>query len=165
MTGSNRLHFVVAIAAFCTFVESPQCDGQVRIRARDKPQTVLHSLKDEPQTFEPVRWDLQNRFPNGCVVEWEADVFRHGKKASSKADCHLSIQVTRSSPRSADWRVTAEHDATSLKGGKETARVSVASSSEGNGRVEMIVRFVQDDVFQLAAGDYRTTIVGTISGL
>ncbi|MCA9086313.1 MAG: hypothetical protein KDA81_19780, partial [Planctomycetaceae bacterium] len=107
-----------------------------RVRAQDKDQLMTHDMTSTTQVFPAVRWDMQNGFfDNGCVVQWEADVFRHESGKGYVADCELYLTITRSNGR-ADWTATVKHDVSVVAKGKKSAVVTAASSRDGNGRAD-----------------------------
>lgn len=163
----NRYH-CVAMAAVALFaaLESASCSAQsVRAATRSGSQQIRHSLKNAPQSFSPVRWDVINTVhDDGCIVEWTAEPFIHLTEKSAQADCELSIRLVRGT-RFARWRVTNPSDASDVSGGKNSASVSLTARREGRAQVELLVRFLEPNSRLPVSGSYRTTVVSTISGL
>lgn len=165
-TGSRHQRIALVTTAFfalASCASAPAQDG--RIRVRDTVSGLTHTLRNEPQQFAPVQWDVQSLFSGGCLIEWQAVPFAHTGDQSFEADCELAIRLTQASPRSAGWSVTQKRDSTQLKSGRRTAAVSVTATEAGEARVEMSVQFLHSDFSRLAAGRYQTTVVGTITGL
>lgn len=162
-------HHRSAVLAAVFFVVLGRCtsiDAQVlTIRSRDSEQLVTHSLQDATQAFSSVRWDIQNAaLRDGCIVRWTAEPFVHESDSGVQADCEILLSLDRGS-RPANWRVTIPRDATNVDGGKKLATVSMLSTGRGNAQVELQVLFRHPRVSSLAAGDYQTTLTGTITGL
>ena len=162
----NR-HFRMAIVLVALFVCancSPAEAQRTRVRARGGEQSITHTLKSEPQSFAPVRWDVGSGFANGCVVEWTAAPFTHVSQSTSRADCSIAVSIAQSNRRGR-WRVVKATDRTNISSGNQPATVSIASERSGTARVQLSVQFLGTSVTNLAAGDYQTTITGTITGL
>lgn len=161
----HRCAAVALVALFsCAFAEGARAQS-ARLKARKSPSPITHNLNDEPQTFEPVRWDIRSPFPNGCLIEWEAQSFTHESEPAAKANCEMFVRLTQSAPPSARWTVANPRDSTSWESGKDTATVSVTSSGSGRAQVQLTLSFHNASVTNLAAGKYETTVVGTITGL
>lgn len=164
--GNPRCRFAVVMVALLAFqLWQAELTAQVlRVRSSDGDQTLPHALDDAPQSFTPVRWDIQNQqFRNGCVVLWTVAAFEHESEGGTTADCEISARIVRSTGR-ARWSVTTGSDATSVSTGKKSAAVSIASDARGNAEAEILIRFTTNDVSSLTAGNYTTTLTGTISG-
>ena len=163
---SKRHCYPVPTAVLFAFIISVStCEAQVlRVRPGSGTQLVTHTMQQGPQAFTAVRWDIQNAaFGNGCVVQWTADRFRLQQSTKYSADCELNLQLVRGTVNS-QWVVTASRDASSIATGKQRAVVSAASQGRGNAQADIVVRFLTPTADQLVAGDYQTTLIGTISG-
>ncbi len=155
---------IVSVALFvCAHCQTVDAQ-RTRVRNRDGAQAITHTLKTEPQSFAPVRWDIGSGFANGCVVEWTAAPFTHVSQSTSLADCSVAVSIAQSNRRG-QWRVVKASDKTNISSGTQPATVSIAAARPGTARVQLLVQFLGTNVTNLAAGDYQTTITGTITGL
>ena len=162
--GNRHCIFAVAVVLFALSTTEFASAQTGRLRSRSGARQVTHNLKAEPHAFDPVRWDIQNRFRNGCVVEWRVVPFAHESAPAAVADCDLTVRLVQFNRR-ARWRVATPNDSTSVATGKNAATVSMTAAAPGNARAELVLRFNTSNVTSLAAGDYETTVVGTITGI
>jgi hypothetical protein len=166
-TGNKRhRNMMVAVAFFAALLPDGRTDAQVlRIRSRGGSQQIVHSVKNEIQSFAPVRWDIQNQaLDDGCLVQWTAENFAHKTWPQYQADCELSLRLVQGS-RNARWNVSAAADSSNIASGKGSATVSITSRRSGTAEVELSVNFRHPHVVSLTAGSYQTLVTGTISGL
>ncbi len=165
--GNSRLRIAMAfVVLFLCALPTANVNAQVlRIRSRDSDQSIVHTLSDGPQSFAPVRWDINNAaLRDGCTVQWTAAAFNHETVKNQRADCQITLQLAKST-RESRWKVTSAADATDVATGRDTATVSLTANGRGHASVELQIRFVGSNVSELAAGRYRTTLTGTITGL
>ncbi|MFY9254459.1 MAG: hypothetical protein WAO83_13485 [Fuerstiella sp.] len=122
------------------------------------------TLTNVAQEFPAARWSVENPgYQRGCVVTWSLDAFALDSAPNLLADADVSVTLIKSG-NSSRWTTTTPYASTKISNGKRTAVVSVASSRRGDAVAELRGRFLQPQISTLAAGQYRTTLTGTITG-
>lgn len=152
---------VLAAVLFVLLTSLPAAAQNARLRSRDGAQSLVHDLQNAVQPFNAVRWDVQNRSRSGCVVQWTADAFVH-RDLGAKADCGLQLTIVQQSNRGR-WSVLLPQDQTEVANGRDRASVSIAAQRQGVARIALQVLFASDDPSSLVAGQYQTTVTGTIT--
>jgi hypothetical protein len=125
--------------------------------------SLTHDLSGNPQTFAPQDWSVRGNTPRGVTVMFQSTTpFTHTANRNFKRDARLGLAYTGVSGP-ASWIVTAATDQTNYLNGKETAAVSARSNNPGSATMRLSVTFLTGDASSLLAGNYTTTITGTIS--
>jgi len=129
-----------------------------------KAKPLVHNGRDEFQVFQPVNWVLLAvGEPFGATAQWSCGPFEHAGDNKLKADTRLQVRMQNAAPI-ARWRVSVAEDQTDIQHGNHHAAVVAQSRAAGVGIAELTVTFANNDVSQLAAGDYTVTVTGTITG-
>ena len=122
--------------------------------------TITHNQSDADQAFSEQAWSASGLGALGATVNFTAGRFQNASNASLKADCKMVLRVI-SFTIGSGWTATATTDtATSAH---TTATVSARSSLIGNASLGLTVTFVNSDFSTLGAGNYSTTVTGTIT--
>lgn len=144
------------------------CGGQVfaqppQLRAGGQIQRLDHDGQDAPQVFDAERWTIiaptQLR---GVTVQWACEPFRLTSDPSAAVDAHLAIEITDSN-RGTRWVETIPQARTDFRMGQTEALVMVTSDDAGVARAGLTVTFLGDEIPLLMAGEYETTVIGTIT--
>lgn len=155
----------VSIAVLFALISVPSLTFAQSVSPKVPTHSIQHSLTNVVQEFPATQWDISNRvFRQGCIVQWTIEPFANASNQASQADSDISVRLIRSG-RSARWRTTQEFDSTNIAAGKDEATVAVTSSRRGDAVAELLVRFRTANLAGLTAGQYHTTLTGTITGL
>ena len=126
---------------------------------------ITHDESDADQSFPAQQWVVKGNVNEGVLVTFVAQTpFIHTVDDTFKRDARLSLAVA-SSVGPATWTVTEPTDETDY--GTDVNTASVAATSDGVGRAnfDLSVQFITDDFGTFAAGNYESTVVGTVSAL
>lgn len=139
------------------FAQPPQ------LQAGGKIQRLDHDGQDAPQVFDQERWTIiaptQQR---GVTVQWSCEPFRLVNDPNTAVDAHLSIEITKSN-RGVLWVESIPQSRTDFRMGQLEALVMVESNDSGVAQAGLTVTFLGDEVPLLVAGEYETTVIGTIT--
>jgi hypothetical protein len=125
--------------------------------------TLNHNETDNPQAFPAQVWAVRGNLLTGVNVNFTtASPFIHATDANFKRNAKLELAVG-TTQGTAIWTVSKASDATNYATGDNDAQVSVSSSGVGRANLNLTVSFMTDDYGTLAAGDYVTTVLGTIA--
>ncbi len=126
-------------------------------------QVITHDLTDNNQTFPLQTWTVKGNLANGLNVSFATThAFTHSSDANSKRNAQLGLALA-SSQGAGRWTITKATDATNFASGDELAEVTAVSDGVGRANFNLSVTFVTEEIGLFAAGDYSTTIVGTVS--
>jgi len=140
-----------------SFAQPPQ------LQAGGKIQRIDHDGQDAPQVFDAERWTIvaliQRR---GVTVQWACEPFRLVSDPSAAVDAQLSIEITKSN-RGTRWVESIPQARTDFRMGNLEALVMVESDDAGVAQAGLTVTFLGDEIPLLMAGEYETTVIGTIT--
>jgi len=88
--------------------------------------------------------------------------FVHTTDSTFKRDAQLGLAIN-SSTGPATWTVGAATDVTNYDASDEVATVTASSDGVGSANFDLDVTFITDTFGSFAAGDYETTVTGTVS--
>ncbi|MEZ6067301.1 MAG: hypothetical protein R3B90_16715 [Planctomycetaceae bacterium] len=132
----------------------------ISITAPSNRVLIRHDRTDANQTFDPQLWVATTNNATGASIDWEITPFANG---STQRNARLTASVD-SSDAAAAWTMgtaTATTDYTSLV--SPNADVTASSTGPGDGGFNLVVDFLDTDYSQLPAGDFVSTVVGTIT--
>ena len=172
---ANHLKFtILGSLAFCWFgpvasyVSAETATQRYRVLVTSRAEVVAPSTalvvkgidKDE-QTLPAQSWELATTSQSGMFVEFSVDkAFQHHSNLSKKRDASLVVRIAESHGNG-KWESRFQSDATDHRRDDEKAAVSVASSSSGSARVELVVGLA--DSGDPPSGRYSTTVFCTIA--
>ncbi len=126
-------------------------------------QVITHDQSNNNQSFPIQSWTVKGNLAHGLNVSFAtASAFTHSSDLNSKRNAQLGLTLA-SSQGTAQWAVTKANDATNFAIGDELAEVTAVSDGVGRANFNLSVTFVTEEFGLFAAGDYSTTIVGTVS--
>ena len=126
---------------------------------------ITHDQSDADQSFPAQQWVVKGNVNGGVNVTFVAlTPFIHTVDDTFKRDARLSLAVA-SSVGPASWTVTEPTDETNYIAGEDTASVAATSNGVGRANFDLSVQFITDDFGTFAAGNYESTVVGTVSAL
>ena len=124
---------------------------------------LTHDLSSNPQAFPPQSWIVAGNTTHGVTVNFAVTKpFTHSTNASFRRDARLSL-ATGSTTGPASWAVTQPSASTNYVGNVNGAVVTARSNNVGRANMLLTVTFVTGDPGLLLAGDYVTTVTGTVS--
>lgn len=125
--------------------------------------TITHDQSDNPQLFPVQTWVVKGNLAGGVNVKFTAaQPFTHVTDPSSKRDVRLDVSVGLKQG-SATWTVDVPSDVSNHVASDPNAEVVVSSNGIGRANLNLAVSFIGGDFGLFAAGDYVTTVVGTIA--
>jgi len=133
------------------------------ITAPPTSASLNHDETSNPQAFPPQTWAVRGNLRSGVNVNFTtATPFTLVGDDTFKRNAKLALAVGTTQGTAA-WTVGTAADETNYVAGDNDAQVSVSSSGIGRASLNLTVSFVTDDFATLAAGNYVTTVTGTIA--
>jgi hypothetical protein len=129
------------------------------------PSDVLinHDLTNADQAFGAQAWDVRGNTPSGVTVNFSVtSPFTNQTNNTFKRDARLSL-VKGTTTGTANWTVTTATDQTNYTGSDNGATVTASSDGAGRANMLLTVTFVTGDIGSVLAGDYVTTVTGTVT--
>jgi hypothetical protein len=125
--------------------------------------SITHDQTDNPQVFPTQAWVVKGNASTGLNVNFStAQPFTHTVDNTFKRDCRLQLAVgTTQGP--ASWNVTTASDVSNYASGDNTALVAATSTGVGRANMNLTVSFITNEFGVFAAGDYTTTVTGTVA--
>jgi hypothetical protein len=125
--------------------------------------TLTHDQTDNPQVFPLQTWVVKGNLAGGVNVKFTtAQPFIHTTDPSSKRDVKLDL-VVGTKQGAANWTVTVPSDMSNHMASDPTAEVAASSNGIGRANLNLAVSFIGGEFGLFAAGDYVTTVVGTVA--
>lgn len=124
---------------------------------------ITHDQTDNPQAFQDQTWSVRGNSTKGVNVAFKVETpFVHTTNNAWKVDAKLDLSVgTTQGP--ATWSVTKATDQTNHAGSDPDALVQATSNGVGRANMILKVTFLSPQWGTYAAGDYVTTVVGTVA--
>ncbi len=124
---------------------------------------MMHDQTDAIQNFPAQRWRVMGNSMRGVAVAFSTvSPFVHTNNPDYQRDVQLGLAVVNSSGPS-QWVLTQASDATNYSRGDPIAAVSARSNGSAAATFELFVSFVTGTYGSVPSGEYRTTVVGTIT--
>ena len=125
--------------------------------------SLTHDQTDNPQAFPAQQWVVRGNSREGVNVSFAtATPFTHVDDDTFKRNAQLSLALgTVQGP--ATWTVDVNNDQTDYVNNDNAALVSASSDGVGRATFNLSVTFVTGEFGEFAAGDYLTTVVGTVA--
>lgn len=128
-----------------------------------KDALIAHDETDNDQTFPTQRWRVRANVRDGVTVVFSTDqAFTHTTDRTYKRDATLKLGVAWDLGP-ATWVVGQASDSTDYASGDETAAVQASSDRPGMAAFNLGVSFMTDTYGTFLAGDYVTTVTGTVT--
>lgn len=124
---------------------------------------ITHDQTDNLQAFPTQIWTVRGNGLAGVNVTFETQQpFTHATDNSFKRNAKIDLAVgTKQGP--ADWTISKATDTSDYATNKNKASVAASSNGVGRAQFNINVSFVTDSFGTFAAGDYLTTVVGTVT--
>lgn len=125
--------------------------------------TIAHDESENDQAFAAQSWVVKGNTLAGVAVSFATgSSFVHTTDNSFKRDAKLDLALdTQQGP--ATWTVGTATDTTDYANSDGVATVSASSNGVGRGTFNLSVTFITDGFGSFAAGDYETTVTGTVT--
>ena len=125
--------------------------------------SLTHNETDAPQTFPAQAWAVKGNSLNGVNVSFATtEPFVHATDSTFKRNAKLDLAVgTVAGP--ASWTVGVASDTTNYVNNDGIAQVTASSNGVGRANMNLTVSFITEEYGIFAAGDYLTTVTGTIA--
>jgi len=127
------------------------------------PAILTHDQTDNPQVFPVQTWVVKGNLAGGVNVKFTAaQPFTHTTLPDSKRDVRLDLSVG-AKQGAANWTVNVPSDVSNHLASDPSAEVTASSNGIGRANLNLAVSFIGGEFGLFAAGDYVTTVVGTIA--
>ncbi len=125
--------------------------------------SLTHDQTDNLQAFAPQAWVVKGNAVAGVNVSFStATPFTHATNNTFKRDAKLELAVGTTLGPGA-WTVGVPSDQSAYASGDNVALVSASSNGVGRANLNLTVKFVTEEFGVFAAGDYSTTVTGTVA--
>ncbi|MFO1064414.1 MAG: hypothetical protein U0892_11175 [Pirellulales bacterium] len=140
-----------------------QVPVSLSITAPTNAVSIQHDETNNLQSFPAQSWTVKGNAVAGVNVTFAAaQPFTNVTDTSVKRNAQLGLAVG-SSQGPAAWTVDVASDATDYATNKNTAQVHCSSNGAGRASLNLTVKFVTEEYGLFPAGDYVTTVTGTIA--
>lgn len=125
--------------------------------------SITHDESDNPQAFPVQTWAVKGNVRNGMTVTFATNQpFVHAQDSSFKRNARLELALgTVAGP--ATWSITSSADQTDYVNNDSVAQVSAESNGVGRANFDLTVKFITEEYGLFAAGNYVTTVTGTVT--
>lgn len=124
---------------------------------------LTHDETDNNQAFPSQTWMVKGNVLNGVSVSFATNqAFTHETEPSFKRNAKLDL-VKGASLGPATWTVTKATDTTDFAAADGVASVTASSNGVGRSEFNLSVTFITDSYGTFAAGNYSTTVTGTVT--
>lgn len=125
--------------------------------------SLVHDESDNPQAFPAQTWTVRGNTINGVTVAFSTtQPFIHETDSNFKRNARLELAVA-SSQGPATWTVTTPADETNYVANDNVAQVAAESNGVGRASLNLTVKFITEEFGVFAAGNYSTTVTGTVT--
>lgn len=125
--------------------------------------SLTHDQTNNPQAFPDQSWVVRGNVRNGVTVTFAtSSPFVHSDDPTFKRNARLDLAVG-SFQGPAEWQIDTASDSTDIANNDNVAQVAASSNGVGRANLNLKVTFVTEDFSLFAAGDYITTVTGTIA--
>ncbi|TWU48247.1 hypothetical protein [Rubripirellula reticaptiva] len=125
--------------------------------------TIVHDESEIDQVFPAQSWVVKGNSLAGVTASFAtSQAFRHTVDPTAKRNATLGLSVN-SSVGSAAWTISQATDTTDYANNDGVATVQVSSNGFGRANLDLSVSFVTNGFGSFPAGDYETTVTGTVT--
>ncbi len=126
-------------------------------------QTITHDETDDPQAFTAQSWLVEGNAINGVSVTFAtATAFQNTTDISIERNVQLDLALG-SVAGPATWSIDTATDTTDYSTSDGIAQVAASSDGAGTANLLVTVTFITETFGLFAAGDYTTTVTGTVT--
>ncbi len=124
---------------------------------------VTHDQSENNQAFPNQPWVVRGNSLAGVTASFSTtQAFRHLVDPTARRNASLGLSVN-TSVGAAAWTVSQPTDTTDYATNDGIATVQVSSNGFGRATLDLAVSFVTDGFGTFPAGDYETTVTGTVT--
>ncbi len=125
--------------------------------------SITHDESNNPQAFPAQTWAVKGNVRSGVTVSFAtSQPFVHAEDNTFKRNARLELALgTVAGP--ATWNVTTAADQTDYVNNDGIAQVNAESSGVGRANFNLTVKFITEEYGVFAAGNYVTTVTGTVA--
>lgn len=124
---------------------------------------LTHDQTENDQPFPAQAWIVRGNSLSGVTASFSTtQAFRHTVDTTARRNATLNLGVN-TSVGAAAWTVTQATDTTDYATNDGIATVQVSSNGFGLATMNLGVSFVTDGFGTFPAGDYETTVTGTVT--
>ncbi len=124
---------------------------------------ITHDQTEADQAFPAQQWIVKGNSLAGVNVSFSTNTaFVHKTDSTFKRNAQLGLAVA-SSVGPATWTVASAADTTDYINSDEVATVAASSNGVGKATFDLTMKFVTDGFGSFAAGDYESTVTGTVT--
>ncbi len=122
-----------------------------------------HDETDNNQSFPAQQWTVKGNVLAGVSVSFSTNqAFTHLTDSSFKRDAQLSLsEASHLGP--ATWTISQASDTTNYASSDGVATVAASSNGVGRASFDLAVSFIGGSYGTFAAGNYETTVTGTVT--
>lgn len=126
---------------------------------------ATHDETENNQTIDAA-WTVVANDPDGVSISFSTDqAFTNTSDSDYKRDVKLDIALGSGNTGPAAWTFPTATDQTDYDAGTpdEIATVQAVSDDVGTATLDLTISFITDGYGTFAAGDYETTVTGTVT--
>jgi hypothetical protein len=125
--------------------------------------TITHDESENNQQFPAQQWVVRGNTLAGVAVSIStASPFVHTTDPTFKRDAQLALSVN-GTVGPATWTLGQALDTTNYIANDGVATVTVASNGVGRATLDLTMRFLTNGFGTFAAGNYESTVTGTVT--
>lgn len=125
--------------------------------------SLTHDQTDNNQAFPAQSWAVRGNVGAGVSVSFATNqAFTNLTDSSFKRNAKLDLAIA-SHTGPATWNVSKATDTTDYAGNNGVASVQASSNGVGKANFNLTVSFITDTFGSFLAGDYVTTVTGTVT--
>jgi hypothetical protein len=125
--------------------------------------SLIHDESENNQLFPKQPWVVRGNTLAGVTVSFSTNsAFQHTTNAAAKRNASLALAVN-TSVGPAVWTVTQATDTTDYATNDGVATVQATSNGVGRATLDVSVSFVTAEFGSFPAGEYETTVTGTVA--
>lgn len=127
--------------------------------------SITHNETNAPNAFPAQTWVVKGNNSTGVNVSFStASPFTNVDNNSFQRNAKLDLAVgTQQGPPSTVWTVGVPSGQTDYVNSNGVATVSASSNGIGRANLNLTVTFITEEFGLFAAGNYTTTVTGTVA--
>ena len=136
--------------------------GAISIVAPGDTQ-IIHDESENDQTFASQGWLVSGNVLAGVAVSISTDDwFQHTTDPTGQRDAKIDLSVG-STTGAANWTITQASAQTDYSNTTKVATVQATSDNAGSATLNVDMTFITDGFGSFPAGNYETTVTGTVA--
>lgn len=124
---------------------------------------ITHDETNSNQAFPAQSWQVVGNTVTGVSVSFATgSAFVHSSDPTYKRDAQLGLTLGTSTGPGA-WTISQASDVTDYSNSDDIATVTATSNGTSTASFNLAVSFITDTYGSFPAGDYETTVTGTVT--